>query len=443
MRMHADYRADHGTDEVPGARAVVAFLVAAWIVVLALYLRHAIVLSSDSVNNHVHVWYVARDLWHHGRLPWHMPVLAHGDAYAYPYGFVNWTTAALVWPLFGDWAVTLWTALGTIGCIVATFTAFPELRRGWWTAGVLANPAILEALLFGQQSFAWGAMLLLFGVAAWRRGHHAWAAVLVGVGQANHAAIVLPIGVLLVLACLPFARDRLVILRWYALSCAIALPAVWLVFASPTTAQTSAGQQLSNFWLTLGPRVILVGLPVICVLMRRTGIRALAPVGVVLALIGHLSFEIPLNVGAQWHAIVRDGADTATLDAYLRSPDFTPGATYRVLRGGDGRLGLYHVVRAGGRLDSELFPESMAIRSFPDARAYASLLCDRHIDQIIHYDTYDASRHTNERVMIDTLEQARIGGVSLRPIASGTGWEVDAVDRSGCPSRRGAGVVVD
>ena len=430
--MHAASRADHATDEVPGAQVVLALLVAFWIVLLALYLRHAIVLSSDSVNNHIHVWYIARDLWHHGRLPWHMPVLAHGDAYAYPYGFVNWTTAAVVWPLFGDWTVTLWTALGAIGCIVATFTAFPELRRGWWAAAVLANPATIEALLFGQQSFAWGAMLMLFGIAAWRRGHHAWAAVLVGLGQANHAAIVLPMGVLLVLACLPFARDRLVILRWYALSCAIALPAVWLVIASPTTAQTTVGGQLANFWGTFGPRTFLVGLPVICVLAQRTGIRALAPAGVILALMGHLSFEIPLNVGAQWHALVRNRADTTALDAYLRSSDFKPGATYRVLRGGDGKLGLYHVVRAGGRLDSELFPESMAIRSFTDARAYASLLCDRHVDQIIHDDTYDASRHTNERAMIDALERATVDGVHLQAVASGSGWKVDAVERSDC-----------
>ena len=148
-------------------RLALAVFTLVWVVVLALYLRHRIVLSSDSVNNHVHVWYIARDLWHHGRLPWRFPQLAHGDAYAYPYGFVNWTTAALVWPLFGDWVVTLWTALGAVGCIVATYAAFPELRRGWWAAAVLANPAILEALLFGQQSFAWGAMLL--GIAAWRR----------------------------------------------------------------------------------------------------------------------------------------------------------------------------------------------------------------------------------------------------------------------------------
>src|SRR5258708_1509236 len=375
--MHAGDRADHGTDEVPGSQVVLAFLVVAWIVVLALYLRHSIVLSSDSVNNHVHVWYIARDLWHHARLPWRMPVIAHGDAYADPYGFVNWTTAAVVWPLFGDWTVTLWTALGAIGCVVATFTAFPELRRGWWAAAVLANPAIIEALLFGQQSFAWGAMLLLFGVAAWRRGHHGWAAILVGVGQANHAAIVLPIGILLVVVCLPFATDRRDLLRWYALSCAIAVPAVWLVLASPTTAQTSFGQQLSNLFITLGPRVIIVGLPVICVLLRGTGRRALAPIGIALALAGHLGFEIPLNVRAQWHALVHNGADTATLDAYLRSPNFAPGANYRVLRGGDGRLGLYHVLRADGRLDSELFPESMAIRSFRTSAGSASRLYDR------------------------------------------------------------------
>jgi len=426
---------DTGTDEGVAPRAVLVVLVIAWVVVLALYLRHAIVLSSDSVNNHVHVWYIARDLWHHGRLPWHMPLLAHGTAYAYPYGFVNWTTAALVWPLFGNWTVTLWTVLGTVGCIVATYTAFPELRRGWWAAAVLANSAILEALLFGQQAFAWGAMLLLFGVAAWRRGHPAWAAVLVGIGQANHAAIVLPIGALLVCYYLPFAPDRRQLLRWYALSCVLTLPAVWLVFASPTTAETGTGQQISNFFITLGPRSIIVGFPIIYVWLRRTGVRALAPLGIGLALIAHLSFEIPLNVGAQWSALAHNGADTATLDAYLHSPAFVPGLTYRVLRGGDGKLGFYHVLQAGGRLDSEMFPESMAIRNFRDGADYTSLLCDRHIDRIIHYDTYDSARHTNERAMINQLERAPAGTVHLRRLATGTGWQVDAVDRSACPAR--------
>jgi hypothetical protein len=416
------------------ARPVLVLLGAGWLVVLGLYVAHSIVLSSDSLNNHVHVWYVARDLWHHARLPWRMPVLAHGEAYAYPYGFVNWTTAAVLWPLFGDWIVTLWTALGAVGCIVATFVAFPELRHGWWATAVLANSAILEGLLFGQQSFLWGAMLLLFGVAAWRRGHRGWAAVLVGLGQANHAAIVLPIGVLLVAYWLIFEADRGALLRWYALSCAIALPAVWLVFASPTTAETSTGSEISNFFITLGPRVIIVGLPVLCVLLQRTGVRALAPLGIGLALIAHLGFEIPLNVGQQWSALVHHGADTTALDSYLRSPHFVRGATYRVLRGGDGKLGLYRVLRAGGRLDSEMFPESMAIRSFDDPAEYAATLCDRRVDQILFFDTYVTARHTNEPAMIAALTRARVGGVRLTTIASGAGWSAESVDRGGCPA---------
>jgi hypothetical protein len=434
VRVHAGEGADPDTRELPGASVVVALLAAGWVVVLVLYLRHAIVLSSDNINNHVHVWYIAHDVWHHARLPWRMPVLAHGDAYAYPYGFVNWTTAALVWPLLGNWAVTLWTAIGVVGCMVATFVAFPELRRGWWAAAVLANPAILEALLFGQQSFAWGSMLLLFGIAAYRRGHYAWAAILVGIAQANHAAIVFPMALLLVLGYLPFAPDRGRLVRWYALSCVIALPAVWLVFASPTTAQSTTGQELGNFFITLGPRIYMVGLPIICVLLQRTGIRALAPVGLALALAGSIAFEIPLNVGQQWSALAHNGADTASLDAYLRSPAFQPGATYRVLRGGDGKLGMYHVLRAGGRLDSELFPESMAIHSFHDVDAYAAFLCARSIDGIIHYDTYDEARHTNEIGMIEALEQTPAGGVQLHPIATGSGWQVAAVDRSRCPT---------
>lgn len=429
-----DRSAGRGTREVPGAQVALVLLGAAWIVVLALYLRHAIVLSSDSVNNHVHVWYIAHDLWHHARLPWRMPVLGHGDAFAYPYGFVNWTTAALVWPLFGNWAVTLWTVLGVIGCIVATFTAFPELRSGWWAAAVLANPAIIDALLFGQQSFAWGSMLLLFGVAAWRRGHHGWAAVLVGLGQANHAAIVFPIGVLLVVFALIVERDRWEILRWYALSLAITIPAALLVLASPTTTDAGIGGQIVNFFGTLGPRVLVVALPIFCVLLQRTGIPALAPVGLVVALVAGLSFEVPLNVGQQWHALVRRDADTASLEAFLRSPAFEPGLTYRVLRAGDAKLGFYDVLRAGGRLDSELFPESMGIKNFHDVDTYAAFLCDRRVDRILHDDTYDDAHHTDEIALMEMLEREPSGGVSLHRIASGSGWQVDAVDRSGCPS---------
>ena len=267
-------RADGGSPEhdVAGGRIALGLMIAAWVVVLGWYLAHRIVLSSDSMNNYVHVWWIARDLWHHGHLPWHMPVLGHGDAYAYPYGFTNWTVAAILWPLFGNWAVTLTTALGALGCIAATFFAFPELRRGWWAAAVLANPAIIETLLFGQQAFAWGAAFLLAGLGCWRRDRPLAAALLVGVGQATHPAIVLPMTLVLVVGSLlfdPAGRRR--VLRWYGLSVAIALPATVLVLASPGYADATTRDRLVNFASTLAPRILVVLVPIVLVWVRRAG----------------------------------------------------------------------------------------------------------------------------------------------------------------------------
>jgi hypothetical protein len=434
MDARVDARAARG-DGVPGGTIAFALAATFWVAVLARYLDHRIVLSSDSMNNYVHVWGIARDLWHHGHLPWRMPMLGHGDAYAYPYGFVNWTTAALVWPLLGNWGVTLWTTLGAVGCIAATFIAFPELRRGWWAAAVIVNSAIIEGLLFGQQAFTWGAALLLLGIAAWRRERPLAAALLVGLGQANHAAIVLPIGVLLVAAGLPFVADRRALLRWYSLALLITLPAVVLVFVSPGYADATMRDRLVNFWATIGPRVIVVGLPLIFVLLRRTGIRAFAPLAFVVALGFNVAFHEPLNVAFQWHALTRI-AHTASLDAFLDSKQFVPGATYRVLRGpGDGKLGLYNVVRAGGRLDSELFPESMAIRDFSTLNDYEQLLCDRHVDFVIAYASYTASRGTNELAVLRRLAATPEPRVRVRPIEHGRGHVVYEVTRRSCPAQ--------
>ncbi len=426
------------SDRVPGGKFALVAAVAIWVAVTTVYLGHRIVQSSDSMNNYVHVWWIARDLWHHGRLPWRMPVLGHGGAYAFPYGFANWIVAALLWPLFGNWAVTLCTALGAIGCAGATFVAFPELRRGWWAAAVLANPALIEAPLFGQQAFIWGSALMLFGIACWRRERPLAAALLVGLAQATHPAIVLPIGVLLVVASLPYVPNRRRLLRWYALSLAIALPAVVLVFASPGYADSTTRDRLVNFIGTLAPRLLVIALPVALVWLRRTGIRAFAPLALIAALAINVGFQEPLNVSFQWEALTRV-AGTQTLDTYLDSPRFVPGATYRVLRGaGDAKLGLYRVLQAGGRLDSEMFPESMAMRNFDSTAEYEQLICARHVDYVIAYRSYTRSRRKNELAVLARLAAAPTNSsalVSLRPIERRPDHIVYRVTRERCPAQ--------
>ena len=73
---------------------------------------------------------------------------------------------------------------------------------------------------------------------------------------------------------------------------------------------------------------------------------------------------------------------------------------YRVLGFDDGKYSGYRLVRAGGRLDSDMFPESIARRSFKDVDHYARFLARRHVDYIWVLDSYDRRYRTNEHALL-------------------------------------------
>ncbi|HRW41956.1 MAG TPA: hypothetical protein P5193_10465, partial [Microthrixaceae bacterium] len=84
-----------------------AVIAAAWAVIGALMLLRPVFISHDSLSNNVHVWFIADQLWSGHGIPMHVPALANGQALTFPYASIPWTTAALLWPLLGDRAVTL------------------------------------------------------------------------------------------------------------------------------------------------------------------------------------------------------------------------------------------------------------------------------------------------------------------------------------------------
>src|SRR5258706_5221798 len=147
--------------ETRGARNAKRGVIAFWAIVLVLLLRHREVISSDTLSNYIHVWFVADRLWHGHGLPFHMPVLAHGEALAFPYGFIPWMFAVLLWPLMGEWSVTLTLGLGFVGLVLATFWAFPELRRGWGAGAVLPKPALVRGLPLRPLPFLSGPAMLV------------------------------------------------------------------------------------------------------------------------------------------------------------------------------------------------------------------------------------------------------------------------------------------
>jgi hypothetical protein len=400
--------------------------------VLVLILRHRVFVSHDSISNYGHVWWVSDQIWSGDGLPFRMPVIGHGEAFAFPYAFLPWFTASLLHPLLGDWVVTLWLVLGSVGLVAAMFWAFPEIRRGWWAAIALVNPALVIAPIIGQLPFIWGAAMLMAAIGCWRRQRYVEAAVLAGLGQATHPAVVLPIALLLVVGHLKWEPDRRKLLKFYAISFVIALPATWIVFVSPVFVDSSLLVIIGQFFGTLVVRGFVFLVPILLVLFQRVRWSWLPAALFIFTLLLNPALGDMLDTRYAWGALNRK--PNTDLMQFINSPEFEPGKTYRLIRAGDGKVGMYQIVRKGGHLDSEFFPESIDRRSWRDAEAYSKFLRARRVDFVIVYDSYDRRYRTNEHALLDELSGSGLDScdqnlVGTSPLAEAEHYDVYTVRR--------------
>lgn len=415
MTVAVETRIDPAPDADRSGRAARGIVAAAWIAVVALLLRHREVISSDTLSNYVHVWYIAERVWQGHGIPFHMPVLAHGSALAFPYGFMPWMVAVLLWPALHEWSVTVSLGLGFGLLVAATFWAFPELRKGWWATAVMLNPALAMGLMLGQIPFMWAAAMLLGAVACWRRERRGWATVLASLAQLTHAPILMPMVAGVVLGQLRHERDRRDLIKRWLLSVLIAAPAAVIVFLSPVTEETSV---LVTLWIeleTLALRSLVVIVPVgILQVMRRMGATKRVAVSLVgLMMAGQLLVALGAGMRVGWGSIVRQ--PSAAAQTLARSPAFEPGRTYRVLSQADGKYAPYAAVRAGAQLDSEFFPESLYWRSFPSLNVYERFLAKRKVDFVVIYRQYDL-RRTNERALLEEMAARGCASVLQRTV---------------------------
>ena len=410
-RSDAGATGDAGTSVVDSRIKVVgdvAFVGAAvaWVGVLGQILRHRIYVSHDTVINYAHVWYLSDRIWHSGGVPVRMPALGHGEAFAYPYGFVPWTLAALLRPLFADWTVTLVLVVATTALILATFWAFPELRRGWWATAVLVEPAMVSSPIIGQLSFVSGSALLLVAIGAWRRDKRALAVVAAGLAQATHPAIVLPLAATLVIVRLRWDAHPRALLKAYGLSLLVVVPALWATLHAPVVQEASLWVKAFGFVATIAPRSLIFAVPIALVLLRdRIRSDWLGPGIVSGLLVANVAMWVPLGMPWAWNALERQ-PDTRMVE-FVESDDFVPGATYRLLRVADGKIGMYQLLRGGGRLDSEFFPESIERRSWPNTFEYANFLRKRHVDYVMVWAGYDRRFRTNEHALLEAMVESR------------------------------------
>lgn len=407
-------------------RAILLAATGAWTLGLLGILVHPIYVTNDSLSNYGHVWYVADVFWGGGGIPYHFPEMGHGQALAFPYGFLPWMSAALVRPVLGDWAVTLWLVLGGVGTLVATFWAFPEIRRPLPARFLLLNPLMVESVILGQLPFLWASAAWFLAVGLWRRERMAWAVVAAAVAQASHPAVVLPLAGLTVLLRLPFEPRRWRLLLGYCLSVVLAAPGIAMVFASPVVEDSTLYSLLANFVGTVSLRAGVVFAPFVAIaLFRRLPRKAF--LAVLAALFVSNAALVPVRSTAYaWQAFFRSPDES--LVPYLDSVAFHRGATYRILRVADGKVGMYQMIQHGARLDSEFFPESIDRRSWPSAEAYLAFLRGRGVEYVLIYGNYDARYRTNEHDLLRVLDARGCAGLDIRT----PDFEVIAI-RPACP----------
>jgi hypothetical protein len=404
----------------------------AWVVILALLARHRIVVTHDSLINYAHSWWINSQLWHGHGIPWRMPILGHGDALTFPYGALPWLVAALLWPVLGEWAVTLMLILGVLGVIAATFWAFPETRRGWWAVLVLTNPILVLAPLSGQLPFLWGSALLLLGIGCWRRDQRGWAVLAVGLAQLTHVAVVLPIAAILVLIRLRWEPHRRALVGCYLISVAIALPAIWPVLHSPVFTETS---WLTKTWQFAGTVLIRLSLfvpPILAMVLERRAARWWPVALTAVALAANVALLAPLDANYSWSSLGRE--PDQTMARFSASSQFRPGLTYRLLRTSDGKVGMYQLIRAGGRLDSEFFPESIWGGVFTSERDYSDFLRARRVDEVLVFHPVPGHVHTNEPQLLARMAASDRGcsrdTVGIRLVYADDHWDYYAIDHS-------------
>ena len=261
--------------------------------------------------------------------------------------------------------------------------------------------------------------------------------------------MLLPISIVLVGIAVVFLRDRGRLALAWSIAVVLSVPAILLTLDSPVVDQTSRRFELLTLGLTVLTRLWVIAVPLVYEQLARIpgqwGRLAL-PLGFSALSLGlFVPMWRPFSLDTGWAALAGH-APADELGSFVTSPSLQRGRTYRVLTGADSKYGIYQVVRHGGVLDSELFPESLHRSSFGSRRRYAAFLADRRVQSIVVSPSYRRAYHSNEPRLVAAMAASGECTARLADRRGGAGRPVVAVRRRALlrrvrrqPERPGAG----
>ncbi|MBF6599119.1 MAG: glycosyltransferase [Dehalococcoidia bacterium] len=417
---------------------------AAMVVPLLVMLSSSIYLANDTINNYAHVWYISQSIFHTGTIPLRFAGLDNGRAFTYPYGLVPWTANALVYPLLGDWSVTLFLVLAGVAVAGTAMVVRPQVRDPWLMALLVANPFFIDAIAGGQYAFLW-ATVAFFGL-VWAVERERWllAAVAMWLTASTH-----PIEGGLAVAsyvvfCLMFRpRSRLPLLAASGAALVALTPFAYFALRTPALGERSSQtvvlsvlQDLPRRGLVLGAPFLLTALaPMLQRHYRAIGTGFLAVAVAIVALssgfVGSTALaQMPVverfaGQGSYYGLVHRS---TNQYRGYLRSSDFAPGQVYRVLSPNEREQGGYILLQHQAVLANEFFSESQRRGNWSEA-GYQCYLAAKRVDRVIVERAYNREFPTNEQALLDALVARGLARVTYRTRRGLTVYDVTTFRR--------------
>jgi Glycosyl transferase family 2 len=368
-------------------------------------LIHPIFLGDDSIHNYAHVWYISDQIFNHASLPLHISVLDSGHAVAFPYAFAPFLAGAMLFRVLGDWTLSLMMAIALVGSVWAASKVHPVMRNPWVMLLFVMNPFVIDAVYTFQFATLWSAFFFLLFMWSMNERRHLLAAVLLWLTISAHPIM----GGFAVggyaLWYLIVDRSKLRPLALMSVPVGVALvPIFWMTMLTPSVGENSLKTVVLSVMDVLPRRGTIFWAPFLFLAFApliRNHYRIVAggwAAGIALVV---LMATGPLRVSyGSYYGALHMSSDIYA--GYFASPQFHPGATYRVVEPNDREDGMYRFIRHGAVLGNEFFSESMFRRNWT-VDQYGCFLAFKGIDYVAMEKAYMVNSPTNEQDVLEGL----------------------------------------
>ena len=366
------------------------------VVALGLMLTKTFYLGDDSAHSYAHVWYLSESLYSRHEWPWHVASLANGDAIMFPYAIIPWLPDAILYPILGDWGVTLSMALGVVLMVGAMARFRPAMRNPAFLALFLLNPILWNGITQFQLATMWSFAFFFVGALAFERRQTVRAVLFLALAIACQPEM----GVVAIALYGAFEWFRTRTLPYRLLPVAtgalvVASPAVLLFLGTPLLHDATAFRLALSATDNLR-RVSIVLLALLLPAIAPQVFRFVRPIAAVgaAATVAVLIFLPPSGL---WER------SQPRFDAYLRAHAIVPDESYRVMVKNNHEDGMVEFMKAGAVLSSEFFTESEHRHTFHDVDAYACFLGTTEIRHVVLGGEYPSRFRRSEEQMLEAL----------------------------------------